>query len=115
MAQVTIYLSLAPDGGLILSDSEGHHKEGSITTTVNNGDVVTWICSLDGGIATIDAIGPKGSSQDIFSPDPAPTDNTSRTWSGTISETASGEESYNITYTPEGGTQTTDDPKIVII
>ncbi len=114
MAQETIYIRLAPDAGLILSDSEGHHGEGSITTKVNSGDKVTWECSVDSCIGSIVAIKAKEGSQDIFSDDPVAADSTSIKREGTISENASGKESYYITYTTKGGEQLTDDPVLIV-
>jgi len=85
---------------LYLTDNEGHSGKDNITTKVKPGDSVTWKLVPNGGIDQITGINPKTGSQDIFSADPAPVnpDDPKSDWTGTVSENATGTESYNIAY-----------------
>lgn len=100
MGKETINVGLVADSNppeLHLTDSEGHSVDGgNLTTTVKHKDKVIWDIVSKSGISAI-TISKKASSQDIFSKDPAVQPDGS--WKGTISDTASGEESYNIGYT----------------
>ncbi len=107
MADVTIYLSLVSGTtNLHLSDSEGHDGDGTITTDVKPGDNVTWQIASGANISSIDSIYDKVSNN-IFSSGPSSQPN--GTWTGTVSSSASGSESYGILYTVDG-TQYDDDP-----
>ncbi|WKV12150.1 hypothetical protein [Marivirga harenae] len=98
---------------LYLTDNEGHAGKDSITTQVHPGDTVTWKLVPNGGIDQITGITAKPDSQDIFSVDPAPVNpNDPKTdWTGTISENATGTESYSIGY-KIGDNNYTDDPDL---
>ena len=111
MADVTIYLSLVSGTtNLHLSDSEGHSGDGTITTDVDPGDNVTWRIDSGANISSIDSIYDKVAN-DIFSTDPAK--QSDGTWKGTVSNSASGSESYGIKYTVDG-TQYDDDPELQV-
>jgi hypothetical protein len=114
MSEVTIYISKQGKGtGLVLSDSEGHTGNNTITTIVNPGDKVIWQLKMKGGIDTLTAITEKAGSEDIFSKGPASTDsgNPSSNWQGVVSKSATGTESYSIGYTIDGVSYT-DDPEL---
>lgn len=112
MATETIFISKESGGnGLYLSDNEGHSGDGNITTDVDPGDTVIWKLSKNGGIDEITDISAKNGSQDIFSSDPAKQNDGS--WKGTVSNTATGTESYFIKY-KINGTEYTDDPELDI-
>lgn len=107
MATETIYISLVTGTtNLHLSDNEGHSGDGTITTDVSPGDTVTWKIS-GSGISGITSIYAKPDSQDIFSSDPAK--NPDGSWTGTVSSSATGQESYGIKYMVSG-TEYDDDP-----
>jgi len=98
MAQVTINVGLVAGSNppeLHLTDSEGHSGDGNLTTDVSCGGKVVWEIVSGSGISSI-IIAKKSSSQDIFSEDPKVKSDGS--WKGTISETATGEESYDIAF-----------------
>ena len=112
MADVTIYVSLVSGTtNLHLSDSEGHSGDGTITTDVQRGQSVQWQIATGAGIDSLDNIYAKEGSQDIFSSDPAKQEDGS--WLGTVSDSASGNESYSIDYTISG-TSYTDDPELQV-
>ncbi|UII32390.1 hypothetical protein LVD17_00865 [Fulvivirga ulvae] len=112
MATETIFISKQTSGtGLYLSDNEGHSGDNTITTTVSPGDTVVWQLVNDGGIDEIVNIYPKVGSQDIFSSDPAKQGDGS--WKGTVSSSASGNESYNIAY-KINGVEYVDDPELEV-
>lgn len=97
--------------GLYLTDNEGNEGPDTITTPVKPGDTVTWKLKKDGGIDQITAITNKAGSQNIFSDGPKQVkegDSTSD-WTGTVSEDATGSESYSIDY-KIGDEPFTDDP-----
>jgi len=102
MSKETINISLVAGSNppeLYLSDSEGHHGEGNLTTNVNCGDKVIWEIVAESGISSI-SICRKRDSEDIFSKDPRAQQDGS--WKGTVSNDATGEETYNIGYTVDG-------------
>jgi len=112
MATETIFISKQATGtGLHLSDNEGHSGDGSITTTVHEGDTVIWKLTSNGGITAITNIYPKTGSENIFSTNPAKQDDGS--WLGTVANVISGSESYSIDYTI-GEDSYTDDPKLQV-
>lgn len=99
MATETVYVGIVAGSNppvLHLSDSEGHSGDGNLTTNVNPGDKVVWEIVSGSGISAI-TIAKKPTSNDIFSKDPKVKSDGS--WKGTISDTATGEESYNIGFT----------------
>lgn len=109
MAIETIYVDVVSGTtNLYLSDNEGHTGEGTITTDVSPSDTVTW--RLSGStISEITSIYVKENSQDVFSTDPAK--NTDGSWTGIVSDSATGNESYGIKYLIDG-TEYDDDPVI---
>lgn len=112
MSTETIIISKQSTGtGLYLEDNEGHTGDNTITTTVDPGDTVIWKLKKDGGIDEITGISAKSDSQDIFSNDPEK--QSDGTWKGTVSTSATGNESYNIKY-KIGGTEYTDDPELQV-
>jgi hypothetical protein len=100
---------------LYLTDNEGHTGKDNITTDVKPGDTVTWKLVPNGGIDQITGINPKTGSQDIFSVDPVPVnkDDPKSDWTGTVSENATGTESYSIDY-KIGGASFKDDPDLEV-
>ncbi len=112
MATETIYISLVSGTtNLHLHDNEGHEGDGSITTIVSPGDTVTWQIASGANISEITSIYAKAGSQDIFSSDPV--SNGDGTWTGTVSNSATGEESYGIKYMVNG-VEYDDDPKLQV-
>lgn len=112
MGQEIIWISKQDDNnGLVLSDSEGHTGDGTITTNVQPGDTVTWKLKPNGGIDAINSITRKAGSGDIFGDDPE--EQPDGTWVGTVSESAGGSESYSIGYQIDSADYT-DDPKLVV-
>ena len=111
MATEYIYISLVPGTtNLHLSDNEGHEGDGTITTDVSLGDTVTWKIS-GSEISEITSIYAKPGSQDIFSSDPAK--NPDGSWTGTISSSGSGQETYGIKY-KVNSVEYDDDPILLI-
>ncbi|MEQ6122168.1 hypothetical protein [Reichenbachiella sp. MALMAid0571] len=101
MGLEVIFLSLEEGTtNLIFTDSEGHHGK-DITTDVQPGDTVKWKIYKGSGISEITSIYALPENKDIFSKNPAP-DKHGTSWSGVISETATGEESYGIKYIVDG-------------
>jgi len=101
MSTEVIFLSLkAGTKKLIFTDNEGHHGT-DITTDVQPGDTVKWKIRQGSGISEITSIYRVPENGDIFSQDPAP-DSGGTSWSGVISETATGAESYGIKYIVDG-------------
>ncbi|SMG34307.1 hypothetical protein SAMN05661096_02233 [Marivirga sericea] len=100
---------------LYLTDNEGHAGKDTITTTVKNGDTVTWKLDPNGGIDQITGITAKPGSQNLFSEGPAPVDikDPKTDWTGTIGKDATGSESYTIAY-KIGDQALVDDPKLRI-
>ncbi len=113
---ITIELKAVVKNGKVvlrLKDSEGHDADKSITTDASPGDTIIWKLANNSNISEIVNVYKKTESQDVFSPDPHK--DTDVEWQGTISETASGTESYNIKFIyEEDGKVYTDDPKVVI-
>ncbi|WP_296622116.1 hypothetical protein [Marivirga sp.] len=100
---------------LYLTDNEGHSGKNNITTNVKKGDTVTWKLVPNGGIDQITGITAKPNSQDIFSVNPAPVDpnDPASDWTGTVSENATGSESYSIAY-KIGNDPFVDDPELEV-
>lgn len=101
MGQVNIYLSLLNDV-LMLRDDSGNNPDrvpvtAGVTSKVGQNDVVFWRIDDPGsGITIINDVSKKPGSQDIFSA--VPHNPPSQTWwTGVVSRTATGIESYNIT------------------
>lgn len=112
MAIETIFIRKQENNtGLHLSDNEGHSGDGSITTTVNEGDTVVWQLKPKGGITEITNIYPKTGSENIFSTNP--TAQPDGSWKGTVANSISGTESYSIDYNI-GKDSYTDDPKLEV-
>ena len=112
---VIIKLSAKKKGDEIvlhLQDNEGNDHDKSITSEVEKGGTVIWKIK-DDSIKEIVNIYKKSDSQDIFSTDPQPI-NGSNDWGGVISKTASGIESYNISFKYKDDKVYLDDPKIKI-
>lgn len=113
MADVTIYVSLVPGTtNLHLSDSEGHSGDGTITTDVQPGQSVEWVID-DSNITALTNIYAKTGSEDIFSSGPSQ-ESGSTSWLGTVSSSATGEESYSIDYNTTSASGLTDDPKLKV-
>ena len=103
MATVTIYISKQKDSkGLHFTDSEGHSGDNTITTKVKPGDTVIWKLTEEGGIDAITAISEVKSknNQNLFVESPKPIDpkNPESDWIAEIKETATGKETYTISY-----------------
>ena len=97
MATEIIFIRKQTNGtGLHLSDNQGNSGDNTITTNVRRGDTVHWKLAHDSGISAITNIYPKTGSQNIFSVGPALQPDGS--WKGTVSDTATGSEAYNIGY-----------------
>lgn len=112
MATETIYIRKETDNtGLHLSDNEGHSGDGSITTTVQEGDTVIWQLAKNSGITEITNIYPKTGSENIFSNPPVQQPDGS--WKGTVANSISGSESYSIDYNI-GEDSYTDDPDLQV-
>ncbi|MBL6448023.1 hypothetical protein JMN32_17025 [Fulvivirga sp. 29W222] len=112
MATETIFISKQASGtGLFLSDNEGDSGDNTITTAVSPGDTVVWELVSGGGIDEIVNIYAKTGSQDIFSSDP--TKQSDGSFKGIVSNSATGNESYNIAY-KINGTEYVDDPELEI-
>ncbi len=110
---VIIKLSAKKKGDEIvlhLQDNEGNDHDKSITSIVEQGGTVTWKIKND-SIKEIVNVYKKSDSQDIFSTDPQPI-NGSADWGGVISKTASGIESYNISFKYKDDKVYLDDPDI---
>ena len=99
---------------LILADNEGHHgnsaaTDKAFTTKVSNGDTVKWKNKNNSDITSFSI---QCDSNNVFVPgDPKIKSNGN--WEGTISDSASGDESYSVIYYVEG-TKYTQDPKLRI-
>ena len=101
MATETIFISLVSGTTeLHLTDNEGHSGDGNLTTDVSPGDTVIWKISAGANISSISSIYKKVSSQDIFSTDPS--EQNSGFWKGTVSDSATGKETYGIKYMIDG-------------
>ncbi len=98
---------------LHLKDNEGNEHDKTITSLVEPGGTVTWKLMDNSDIKEIVNIYKKSDSQDIFSTDPQPV-NGSTDWTGVISKTAKGTESYNIDFIYKEGSKITDDPEVEI-
>ncbi len=98
---------------LHLKDNEGHEHDKTITSEVSAGGTITWKLMKNSDIQEIVNIYKKSDSQDIFSTDPH-SENESTDWTGIISKTASGIESYNIDYIYKDGSKITDDPVLKV-
>lgn len=72
-------------------------------STVSQGDTVTWMISNLSGVAAITGIVDNSTNQ-LFSTPPAKMPGNSGNWQGTISNTASGSETYTIQYQIVGST-----------
>ncbi len=99
---------------LHLKDNEGHEHDKTITSKVKAGGTITWKLMKNSDIQEIVNVYKKSDSQDIFSTDPH-SENGSTDWTGVISKTASGEESYNIDFIYKDGSKITDDPEIEVL
>jgi len=112
MATIEIFIKKQEGNtGLHLSDNEGHSGDGSITTTVHEGDTVVWQLVANSGITAITNIYPKTGSENIFSNPPIQQPDGS--WKGTVASSISGSESYSIDYNI-GEDSYTDDPEILV-
>ncbi len=96
---------------LHLKDNEGHEHDKTITSEVIAGGTVIWKLMKNSDIQKIVNIYKKSDSQDVFSIDPH-SENGSTDWTGVISNSASGVESYNIDYIYKDGSKITDDPVV---
>lgn len=97
MATQTITLSLeAGTTNLILTDNQGHSGK-NITTDAGPGDKVIWEILNGSGISEIVSIYCEPGSVDVFSPDPSPQGSSGK-WSGTVADSAKGDEQYGIKY-----------------
>ncbi|PTB96025.1 hypothetical protein [Marivirga lumbricoides] len=106
MADRIIKVSKKSDSNeLYLTDSEGN-KGGTITTKVRPGDNVIWELDPDGGVDYIIGIlkKPVSGSTNVLSSTPTPVDpNDPKTaWQGTVEESVTGSEIYDIAYMIEG-------------
>lgn len=114
---ITISATTAAPTPLTISDDENHTAnttlgDQNLTTMVDAGDTVKWVIS--GDITKISAI-TDTSTINVFSTQPAPTNDGTESWSGVISNTNSANdiESYTISYYV-GTNEYVEDPKLKI-
>ncbi len=112
---ITITGSNAANSTLTLSDQG--------TTNTIPGDQVTWVLGPGCGVAAIVGIKNKPISVDVFNPDPAPLNDGTTNWQGTINSSiiVQTEEQYSIIWNSVGGGwhgqglgPITTDPKIIV-
>ena len=102
MSKVKIYVCRDKQSGkLHLRDSEGHSAEGGMITDVRPGDEIEWV--LGEGVDEITRIRPVGGSQNILR-DEVKNDGCGR-WASIVSESAQGEEEYEIEYVAENASR----------
>ena len=105
MATINITGSDTSTGNLTLSDNN---------PTVSQNETVTWVIQGNSGVSAITGIHEKVGSQDVFNGEPGPVGGGSKNYSGTISSSATGEETYYINWTDDDGNPHQYDPKITV-
>ncbi len=110
MSKVKIYVSRDPKTNKIyFRDSEGHEGNESIATNVRAGDEIEWIAGE--GIDRIKAIRPASGSRNVLSDCGEGKDGA---WQAKISQSATGDETYEIEYEAGESAAQATRPRLVV-